>query len=96
MIGDQPRLLMLLVKRVFFLRSRSLKSLRRWVESWKGLDTHSEKLDRMEQAGGQLTEKVDGISQDFRIIKHFWWICLVAAGALLKAGYDAFIKPVVG
>ena len=60
------------------------------------LDTHSEKLDRMEQAVGQLTEKVDGISQDFRIIKHFWWICLVAAGALLKAGYDAFIKPVVG
>ena len=60
------------------------------------LDNHGEKLDQLQKDVGQLAEKVDGISRDFGFIKHFWWMGLIAAGALLKAGYDAFIKPVLG
>ena len=58
------------------------------------LDSHSQKLNQIDEAVQGLSEKVDHISREFGYIKRAWWIAIFLLGIAFKEVYELVIKPV--
>ena len=60
------------------------------------LDLQGRKIDGIEESIRAQNEKIDRLSREFGYIKKGWWLVLIVLGMALKAGYDEFIRPMLG
>ena len=60
------------------------------------LDIQGRKIDGIEKSVRTQDEKIDRLSREFGYIKKGWWLALILLGVAIKAGYDEFIRPMLG